>query len=134
MATERIGPVEVGALAVVNAWGDVIGADGRPMFAAGTPTAQGRPAVATRTSAVENTTLVVVVTDARLSKPECFLLAQSGHDGFARSLNPSHSRFDGDAVVALATGTVEAVADLDPPARGDSGCCRVFDPRRGGRR
>ena len=36
----------------------------------------------------ENTTLVVVATDARLGKAECHLLAQSAHDGLARAHPP----------------------------------------------
>jgi L-aminopeptidase/D-esterase-like protein len=62
---------------------------------------------------MENTTLVVTVTDVKLSKADCYLLAQSGHDGFARALNPAHTRFDGDATVALATGVNNAEPDLD---------------------
>jgi L-aminopeptidase/D-esterase-like protein len=62
---------------------------------------------------MQNTTLAVLLTDARLSKADCFLLAQSGHTGFARTLHPAHSRYDGDAVVALAAGTAAADADLD---------------------
>ncbi|MDR7273794.1 P1 family peptidase [Catenuloplanes atrovinosus] len=62
-------------------------------------------------TARENTTIVVVATDAALTKTECLLLAQSGHDGMARALHPSHTRFDGDAVVALATGTTPATGE-----------------------
>jgi L-aminopeptidase/D-esterase-like protein len=62
---------------------------------------------------MQNTTVGVVLTDARLSKNDCFLLAQSGHTGFARAIHPAHSRYDGDAVVALATGRSAAEADLD---------------------
>jgi L-aminopeptidase/D-esterase-like protein len=101
------GPASVAAVVVVNAWGDVLGEDGRPFFggAAGRPT--GKP------FGMQNTTVAVVLTDARLSKTDCFLLAQSGHTGFARSIHPAHSRFDGDAVVALATGGVTAEVNLD---------------------
>ena len=60
----------------------------------------------------QNTTIGVLLTDALLDKRECFLLAQSGHSGYVRAIHPSHSRYDGDAVVALATGAVPG-ADLD---------------------
>lgn len=53
-----------------------------------------------------NTTLAVVATDARLTKPECARLAASGHDGMARSLDPIHGYTDGDIVFGLATGAV----------------------------
>lgn len=58
-----------------------------------------------------NTTLCVVVTNAALTKLECFWVAQGGHDGLARALVPAHSRSDGDAVVAAATGVVPADVD-----------------------
>ncbi|MGY6502778.1 MAG: P1 family peptidase [Acidimicrobiales bacterium] len=58
-----------------------------------------------------NTTLAVVVTNAALTKTECHVAAQSAHHGMARSLVPSHTRFDGDAVVVAATGTVDAPVD-----------------------
>lgn len=58
-----------------------------------------------------NTTLCAVLTNAELSKLDCFWVAQGGHDGLARALVPVHSRSDGDAVVAAATGGVAADAD-----------------------
>jgi L-aminopeptidase/D-esterase-like protein len=100
--------VRIAAVVAVNAWGDVLGRDAVPVF--------GGDAAVVRSSAaygMQNTTVAVVLTDARLSKPDCFLLAQSGHTGFARAIHPAHSRYDGDAVVALATGRAEANADLD---------------------
>jgi len=71
--------------------------DGQP---AGTPT--------NRT----NTTIGVIVTNARVTKSDCLLLAQSGHDGLARSLLPAHTAVDGDALVAAATGELEVDVDL----------------------
>ncbi len=57
--------------------------------------------------ALGNTTIGVIVTNAAISKTECLLLAQSGHDGLARALLPAHTAVDGDALVAAATGQVE---------------------------
>jgi L-aminopeptidase/D-esterase-like protein len=105
-ARGHAGPAQVVVVAVVNAWGDVLGEDGRPLFG-------GVPVTRTETPfGMQNTTVAVVLTDARLSKTDCYLLAQSGHTGFARALHPAHSRFDGDAVVALATGSA-GEADLE---------------------
>jgi L-aminopeptidase/D-esterase-like protein len=50
----------------------------------------------------------VVATNATLSKLDCLHVAESGHVGMARALEPVHSAFDGDAVVAAATGAVDA--------------------------
>ena len=64
-----------------------------------------------RANPFANTTLCAVVTNAALTKLECFWVAQGGHDGLARVLVPAHSRSDGDAVVAAATGDVSADTD-----------------------
>jgi L-aminopeptidase/D-esterase-like protein len=60
---------------------------------------------------LENTTIGVIATNAQLDKTECFLVAQGGHGGIARALDPAHTRFDGDAIVAAATGGVPADPD-----------------------
>ena len=66
---------------------------------------------ADRANPFVNTTLCAVATNAALTKLDCFWVAQGGHDGLARELVPVHSRSDGDAVVAAATGAVPAVVD-----------------------
>jgi L-aminopeptidase/D-esterase-like protein len=97
-ATERDGDLVVGALAVVNAFGDLRPPAGpRPDAAAIEPAA-----------AFENTTIAVIATNATFGKRECHLIAQSGHDGLARALEPVHTQVDGDAVVAVSVGGVEA--------------------------
>jgi L-aminopeptidase/D-esterase-like protein len=59
-----------------------------------------------------NTTIGVIATNARLDKTGCFLAALSGHGGIARAIDPAHTRADGDALVAAATGQVEADLEL----------------------
>ena len=51
-----------------------------------------------------NTTIGVIATDAKLSKTQAQRLAQIGHDGLARSINPVHTLSDGDTLFALSTG------------------------------
>jgi L-aminopeptidase/D-esterase-like protein len=97
-ATQRDGELVVSALAVVNAFGDA--------YSAGSP-----PPAAPQAAPLGNTTLVVVATNAALSKLDCLRVAQSGNTGMARALEPAHSAFDGDAVLAAATGAVEAQAE-----------------------
>ncbi len=53
-----------------------------------------------------------MVTNARLDKVGCLLVAQGGHDGLARALFPPHTGADGDALVGAATGQVPAAVDL----------------------
>jgi L-aminopeptidase/D-esterase-like protein len=111
-AVARSDDAHVVALAVVNAVGDVIGHDGRPV--AGSTAPPGAPGFPTEhpfEEAGANTTLVIVVTDAAIDKLACHLVAQSAHDGFARALRPAHTRFDGDLAITLATGAVEAHLD-----------------------
>jgi L-aminopeptidase/D-esterase-like protein len=100
-ASLRDGELVVAALAVVNAFGDA--------FEPGSPQ-PGRRQI--EPFAMENTTLVVVATNATLSKLDCLRLAQSGHTGMARALEPVHTAFDGDAVLAAATGAVEEDVEL----------------------
>jgi L-aminopeptidase/D-esterase-like protein len=114
VASTIVDGVHVAALAVVNAVGDVIDADGRVL--AGSTAPGNVPAFPTAAPFEEgdaraNTTLCVVVTDGRLDKTECAVIARSAHDGFARALRPAHTRFDGDIAVAVATGAVGANLD-----------------------
>jgi L-aminopeptidase/D-esterase-like protein len=102
----------VAALVAVNAYGDVIdpatGAvvagvrteDGRSLADARRLLRDARPAPP---PAAENTTLAVIATNARLTKPQAAKLAQMAHDGFARAISPVHTPADGDTVFALAT-------------------------------
>jgi len=60
----------------------------------------------------DNTTLVVVATNATLDKVEANRLAQRVHDGMAVAVRPVHTSYDGDTSFALATCSVEAPFDL----------------------
>ena len=101
-----LGGVTVAALVAVNAFGDVLAAGEEG----------GLDAVAALQSAFDfdrsNTTIGAVITNARLDKVGCRVVAQGAHDGLARAINPPHTRFDGDAFVAAATGGVEAHVDV----------------------
>jgi L-aminopeptidase/D-esterase-like protein len=107
-AAGRVGDATVGALVACNPAGDVIGPDGGVL--AGSTAPPDGPSFPAPT-AFEHTTLVVVATDARVSKAECQLLAQSAHDGLAQAIRPAHTRYDGDFAAVLATGEVDAHPD-----------------------
>ena len=107
----------VGALAVVNAFGDVINPDTGQVIA-GVRAADGKGLADARAQiragaqggafgAGANTTLVVVATNAQLTKTEATKVAQMTHDGLARALAPAHTSFDGDIVFTLATETLD---------------------------
>jgi L-aminopeptidase/D-esterase-like protein len=115
------GGVTVGALAVVNAVGSVTVGDGPWFWAAPFETAnefggRGLPPAFTQdmlsarlkggpaAAFSENTTLVVVVTDAVLTKAQAKRLAMIAQTGMARAIYPVHAPTDGDVVFAAATG------------------------------
>jgi len=110
-ASRAVGPATIGALAVVNALGDVRDADGRVLAGSrAADDAEAFPDVAPF-DAEANTTLVVVATDARLTKSDAALVAQSANHGIAHAVHPSHTRHDGDLAIVVATGAVDAHLD-----------------------
>jgi L-aminopeptidase/D-esterase-like protein len=117
-AATRTGRGEtIAALAVVNAFGDVVGADGRRI--AGPRDEEGRilstPELLTALEGPpewapleeRNTTLVCVMTDAGLAKPACTRVARMASAGVARAVDPVFSDVDGDVAFCLASGPVE---------------------------
>lgn len=60
---------------------------------------------------VQNTTIGVVATDAKLSKSQATKVAQMAHAGLARAIRPAHTMFDGDTLFCMATG----LRDLPDP-------------------
>lgn len=103
-ATVRVGDLVVSALVAVNAYGS-IDPDGRGLDGIEDTLPAVPPAP------MGNTTIGVIATNARIDKVGCLTVAQGGHDGLARSIVPAHTRVDGDALIALATGVVGASLD-----------------------
>ena len=61
---------------------------------------------------VSNTTLAVVMTNARFDKAQLCKIAGMAHDGYARSIRPVHTSADGDSIYAVSGGEVSADQDL----------------------
>ena len=59
-----------------------------------------------------NTTIGAVATNATFTKTELTKIAGMAHDGYARSINPVHTLFDGDTIFSLATNKVQANINL----------------------
>jgi L-aminopeptidase/D-esterase-like protein len=99
----------VTAIAVVNAFGIVMQRGEEPP----TPAWPRDEAEAAFRTAGEggNTVVGIVVTNAVLTKADCLVVAQGGHDGIARAVHPPHTSVDGDAIVACATGQIETRVD-----------------------
>ncbi|HZY40556.1 MAG TPA: P1 family peptidase [Anaerolineae bacterium] len=105
------GRVIVGAIAAVNAFGDVIDPTTNQIIA-GARTDDGcadtlnvmRGWSNTRSAMPTNTVIGVVATNAALSKEHINKVAQLAHDGLARAIRPAHTMFDGDTIFALSMG------------------------------
>ena len=118
----RIGDLRVGAIVVVNALGDVFdwktgrqiaglrSEDGRSLRS--TSEFMKRSVAAVDNKFTGNTTLAVIITNARFDKTRLCKIAGMGHDGMARAIRPVHTSADGDSVFALSVGEVEADQDL----------------------
>ena len=107
----------VSAIAVVNAWGDVVDPETCRVIAApriedddglhSTVELMARPRSEwpqAQATAGGNTTIGVLATNASLNKEQANKLAERGQDGIALAVRPSHTMGDGDTVFALATG------------------------------
>ncbi len=116
----------VGALVVVNAFGDVIDPNSNQILAGARKAKKSlkfansskwmkqgvtRKEFGTITPsepAVFNTTLGVIATNARLSKKEAQQVAQIAHSGLAKVVSPLHTTFDGDLLFAISYGKKKA--------------------------
>lgn len=118
----EVGALKVGALVAVNALGDIYDwKNGRK--AAGVRAADGKSfldgetLLLQKTEVVENkfagnTTLGVIVTNARFDKTRLCKIAGMAQDGYARAIRPVHTTADGDSIYAVSLGGVEADQDV----------------------
>jgi L-aminopeptidase/D-esterase-like protein len=115
-ASGRLGSgATVAALAVVNATGDILGADGAAIAAPRDP-GGGTRSSAEMIAAMserpewsegeprESTTLICLMTDAALDKVAATKVARMASAGIARAGDPVFTPFDGDIVFCLASG------------------------------
>jgi L-aminopeptidase/D-esterase-like protein len=117
-ASLSVGELKVGAMAVVNAFGDIVDEPGR--LIAGARKAPDSLELAHTSAwflagnkraafqAADNTTLGVIATNAKLDKNSACKVAALAHHGLVRAINPVHTTFDGDLIFTLASGPVEA--------------------------
>jgi L-aminopeptidase/D-esterase-like protein len=118
----RHGDYTIGALAVVNAFGDVLDHAGRVI--AGTRgddgsyldsmrTAIDIPARSQPPAPITNTTLCVIATDAPLTRVALQSVARMGSSAVVRRIAPANTIFDGDVVFAVSTA--EQSSEYSPP-------------------
>ena len=108
----QAGALKVGALVAVNALGDVYGPEGRPVAGLLNRDRTGLSStleelfqdVELASQMMGNTTLGVVVTNAKLDKTHLTKVAGMTHNGYARAIRPVHTTADGDSIYALSLG------------------------------
>ncbi len=118
----QLGELQVGALVVLNALGDVfdwktgrqiaglLSGDRKSLCSTAERMKENlRPA---ENKFVDNTTLAVVITNAAFEKAQLCKIAGMAHNGYARSIRPVHTSADGDSIYAVSAGELQADQDL----------------------
>ncbi len=114
----QVGELRIGALVAVNCLGDVIDPESGNRVAgllnedltglADTETLMIESYADKKNLFAGNTTIGIVATNAALTKSQATKLASMAQNGYARTMRPAHSMFDGDTIFTMATGHVEA--------------------------
>lgn len=114
----QTGDLKVGALVAVNCLGDVMDPltgerlagllDEDLLALADTEEIMIRSFSEKKNLFSGHTTIGVVATNAAFTKGQATKLASMAQNGYARTMRPAHSMFDGDTVFTMASGRVEA--------------------------
>lgn len=118
----QIGELQVGAVAAVNALGDIYDwktgkkiagllAEDRKTFRS-TEELMYASTEIVENKFTGNTTIGVIITNGKFEKASLCKIAGMAHDGYARSIRPVHTTADGDSIYAVSVGDVEADQDL----------------------
>lgn len=118
----QTGELKVGALVAVNALGDIYDwktgrkaagllAEDRKTFLDTEQTMLQKTEVV-ENKFVGNTTLGVILTNAKFDKTRLCKIAGMAHDGYARAIRPVHTTADGDSIYAVSLGQVAADQDV----------------------
>ncbi len=118
----QIGDLKVGAVVAVNAIGDIFdwktGQKVAGLLTEDKSAFRDSMELLTQTidvkenRFVENTTIGIIITNARFDKSQLCKIAGMTHDGYARSIRPVHTTVDGDSIYAVSVGDVSADQDL----------------------
>lgn len=110
--------LKIGAVVAVNALGDIFDwKNGRKVAGLlsedkksfrSTADVMGESFKVIKNRFTGNTTLAVLITNARFDKAALCKIAGMCHDGYARSIRPVHTSFDGDSIYAVSAGDIEA--------------------------
>lgn len=114
----KVGSLEVGAIVAVNCLGDVINSSNLE-FIAGAYDKEKKIFINTEKYILNNldhpknpfkgnTTIGIIVTNAKFTKAEANKVASMAHNGYGRTMRPAHTMFDGDTIFTMATNKVDA--------------------------
>jgi len=114
----QLGALKIGAIVAVNCLGDVIDPETGEKLAglldedlmglADTEAVMIQSYAEKKNLFAGNTTIGIIATNAIITKSQATKLASMAHNGYARTMRPAHSMFDGDTIFTMATGHVEA--------------------------
>lgn len=114
----KVGNLEVGAIVAVNCLGDVIDPSNSNIIA-GAYDRENEKFLNTEKLILNNienaknpfkgnTTIGIIVTNADFNKAQATKVASMAHNGFARTMRPAHTMFDGDTIFTMCTNKVPA--------------------------
>jgi len=117
----QVGKLQVGAIVVVNAIGDVFELDSHRQLA-GLLNLKKDAMISSELEAVKllqlmskfsfNTTIGAIITNADLDKAQMNKVAAMASNGIARTIRPVNTSMDGDSIYALSVGKVKSSADV----------------------
>ncbi|MGL4797348.1 MAG: P1 family peptidase [Paraclostridium sp.] len=61
---------------------------------------------------IDNTTIGIIATNAKLNKAQCKKISQMAHNGYAKAIFPIHTPHDGDTIFTISTGEIESDVTL----------------------
>lgn len=64
-----------------------------------------------KNNSMTNTTIGVIITNAKFTKSQMWKIASMSHNGFARTIKPVHTTLDGDSIYAMSVGDINANLD-----------------------
>lgn len=117
----QVGDLKIGAIVAVNCLGDVLDPRTGEVLAAcrqddgtfgNTEQVMLQSFSRKKNLFSGNTTIGAILTNADLTKSQATKLASMTQNGYARTMRPAHTMFDGDTVFAMSRGTVTADASV----------------------
>lgn len=114
----QVGGLKVGAIVAVNCLGDVIDPSNSNIIA-GAYDREKNNFLNTEKLIINsienpknpfkgNTTIGIIVTNADFDKAQATKVASMAHNGYARTMRPAHTMFDGDTIFTMCTNKVKS--------------------------